>query len=114
VDARGAWWGVVALNAVLGVAAAVPLFLWLVVVADLAWGVDPTLVDDGLAVWVHLGVLVTALYSGIALPLNLALTRRAGLRGRPWWLVAVLVTVAVGLLVLRVVMPDLWHPYADR
>jgi hypothetical protein len=108
------WLGIALLNVILGVGAAIPLFPFFVVAADLAWGVDPTLTDDGLGVWMTLGVPLVALYAAVAVPLNLMVARRTGLRGQPWWPSSVVVTVAVAALVLRVTEPELWEPYATR
>ena len=115
IDDRPApvWSAVVVLNAVLGVVAAFAVAPWLVVVADPLWGVDPTLVDDGLGIWAYAGVLLAGLYAALAIPLNLWVVRRAGLRGRrAWALVAVLVTLAVAVPVSLALFPPLWQEYA--
>ena len=115
-DARSAsgWAAIVVLNAVLGVGAAIAVAPWLVVVADPLWGVDPTLVDDGLVVWVYVGIILGVLYTAIALPLNLWVARRAGLRGRRrWGLVAVVVTLVVAVSLSMSLARPLWQDYAS-
>ncbi|TFV74968.1 hypothetical protein E4P39_11965 [Blastococcus sp. CT_GayMR19] len=111
--ARGAWLAVVAVNAVLAVAAAFVLVPWLILVAVLlaALGmgsVDPALVDDGLAPWVVAALAGTALYAAVALSVNLLVVRRTRLRGRPWLLVAAVVTVAVAGPLAVYFTPGLW------
>ena len=111
--ARGAWLAVVAVNAVLAVAAAFVLVPWLILLATLLAGlgigsVDPTLVDDGLAPWVVAALAGTALYAAVALSVNLLVVRRTRLRGRPWALVAALVTVAVAGPLSVYLTPGLW------
>jgi hypothetical protein len=100
-------------NAVLAVGAAFVLVPWLVVVvavlAELGMrSVDPTLVDDGLMPWVLAAVAGTALYLVVAATLNLLVVRRVRLRGQPWLLVAVLVTVAVAGPLAVFMTPGLW------
>jgi hypothetical protein len=111
--ARAAWWAIVVVNAVLAVALAFVLVPWLVVLAavlaDLGLGsADPTPVADGLAPWVVAAVAGTALYAVVAVSLNLLVVRRTRLRGQPWLLVAVLVTVAVAGPLAVFLTPGLW------
>jgi hypothetical protein len=111
--ARAAWPVLVAVNALLAVGAAVVLVPWLVVLkavlAELGLGsVDPTLVDDGLSIWVLVAVAGTALYAVVAASVNLLVVRRARLRGQPWPLVTVLVTVAVAVPLSVFLTPSLW------
>jgi hypothetical protein len=111
--ARAAWPVLVAVNALLAVGAAVVLVPWLVVLkavlAELGLGsVDPTLVDDGLSIWVLVAVAGTALYAVVAASVNLLVVRRARLRGQPWPLVSVLVTVAVAVPLSVFLTPSLW------
>ena len=111
--ARGAWPALVAVNALLAVGAAIVLVPWLVVLkavlAGLGMGsVDPTLVDDGLYIWVLVAVAGTALYAVVAAPVNLLVVRRTRLRGQPWPLVTVLVTVAVAVPLSVFLTPSLW------
>ena len=111
--ARGAWPALVAVNALLAVGAAIVLVPWLVVLkavlAGLGMGsVDPTLVDDGLYIWVLVAVAGTALYAVVAASVNLLVVRRTRLRGQPWPLVTVLVTVAVAVPLSVFLTPSLW------
>ena len=111
--ARAAWLALVAVNALLAVGAAIVLVPWLVVLkavlAELGMGsIDPTLVDDGLYIWVLVAVAGTALYAVVAASVNLLVVRRARLRGQPWLLVTVLVTVAVAVPLSVFLTPNLW------
>ena len=108
--ARAGWFAVIVLNAVLGVVASIAVSPWLVVVADP--GVDPTLVDDGLGVWVVAGIFLGVVYAAVAVPLNVWVARRTGLRGRRWWLVGLLVTIVVAVPVAMVLFAPLWQEYA--
>lgn len=97
----------------LAVGAAFVLVPWLIVLksllADAGVGsVDPTLVDGGLAPWGVAAVAGTALYAVVAGSLNLLVVRRTGLRGQPWLLVAVVVTVAVAGPLSVYLTPGLW------
>ena len=109
--ARGAWLAVVAVNAVLAVAAAFVLVPWLILLAVLLRGmgsVDPTLVDDGVGPWLVAALAGTALYAAVALSVNLLVVRRTRLRGRPWFLVGAVVTVAVAGPLSVYLTPGLW------
>lgn len=106
--ARAAWWAIVAVNAVLAVGLAFVLVPWGVVVATVLGSADPTLVDDGLAPWVVAAVAGTVLYAVVAVSVNLLVVRRTRLRGQPWLLVAVLVTVAVAGPLAVFLTPGLW------
>jgi hypothetical protein len=111
--ARGAWLAIVAVNAVLAVAAAFVLVPWLILLAALLAGfgmgsVDPTLVDDGLGPWLVAALAGTALYAAVALSVNLLVVRRTRLRGRPWFLVGAVVTVAVAGPLAVYLTPGLW------
>ena len=50
----------------------------------------------------------TALYAVVAASVNLLVVRRARLRGQPWPLVTVLVTVAVAVPLSVFLTPSLW------
>jgi hypothetical protein len=111
--ARGAWFAVVAVNAVLAVGGAFVLVPWLILLAALLAGlgigsVDPTLVDDGLVPWVVAALAGAALYAAVALSVNLLVVRRTRLRGRPWLLVAAFVTVGVAGPLSVYLTPGLW------
>jgi hypothetical protein len=111
--ARGAWFAVVAVNAVLAVGGAFVLVPWLILLAALLAGlgigsVDPTLVGDGLIPWVVAALAGAALYAAVALSVNLLVVRRTRLRGRPWLLVGGLVTVGVAGPLAVYLTPGLW------
>jgi uncharacterized membrane protein SirB2 len=111
--ARGAWLAVVAVNAVLAVGAAFVLVPWLILLAVLLAGlgmgsVDPTIVDDGLGPWMVAALAGAALYAAVALSVNLLVVRRTRLRGRPWLLVAALVTVSMAGPLAVYLTPGLW------
>ena len=109
-----AWSAIVVLDAILGLAASIAVPPWLVVVAEPLRGVDPTLVDDGLEVWVVTGIVLVVLFAALAVPLNLWVARRAGLRGRRWWwLMALLITIAVAVPVAMWLFPPFWQAYAS-
>jgi uncharacterized membrane protein SirB2 len=111
--ARGAWFAILAVNAVLAVGAAFVLVPWLVVLVTVLAGlglgsVDPTLVDDGLGPWLVTAVAGAALYAAVAASVNLLVVRRTRLRGRPWFLVAATVTLAVAVPLAVFMTSGLW------
>ena len=111
--ARGAWFAILAVNAILAVGAAFVLVPWLIVLLAVLAGlglrsVDPALVDDGLTSWVVVAVAGTALYAAVAASVNLLVVRRTRLKGRPWALLAATVTIAVAVPLAVFMTPGLW------
>jgi hypothetical protein len=111
--ARGAWFAILAVNAVLAVGAAFVLVPWLIVLVAVLAGlglgsVDPALEDDGLVSWVVVAVAGTALYAAVAASVNLLVVRRTRLKGRPWALLAATVTLAVAVPLAVLMTPGLW------
>ena len=108
-----AWAALIAVNAVLAVGAAIVAFPVVVLVravlAERGWtSVDPTLIDDGLDVWVMTAVVAGLFLAAVAVPSNLLVARRTALHGRTWRLVALFALVGGGLLINRWTMPSLW------